>query len=80
MSRKVIGVCTLCNTASVNVYDILHEDGEAYALAGINDEEPTKCEILFDRVNEDGEEEAVIPYFKVGELEIGLNEVIRVDY
>ena len=74
--RKVIGVCHLTNVARVNVYDMIYEDGVAYALAGLNDEEPTKCEILFDKF--DGYSlHAVIPYFKVGELEITLSQVIR---
>lgn len=69
MKREVIGVCPLCNTASVNVYEV----NEDYVLAGINDEDPEECEVLWDRDNE-----AVIPYFKLGQLEIGLNEVMRV--
>ena len=74
--RKVIGVHTLSNVASINVYDMIYEDGVAYALAGLNDEEPTKCEILFDKF--DGYSlHAVIPYFKVGEIEVPLNQVVR---
>lgn len=74
--RKVIGVCPLSNVSSINVYDMIYEDGVAYALAGLNDEEPTKCEILFDKF--DGYSlHAVIPYFKVGELEITLSQVTR---
>ena len=76
MKRRIIGVHTLSNVASVNVYDMIYEDGVAYALAGLNDEEPTKCEILFDKF--DGYSlHAVIPYFKVGEIEVPLNQVVR---
>lgn len=74
--RKVIGVYSLTNVASINVYDMIYEDGTSYALAGLNDEEPTKCEILFDKF--DGYSlHAVIPYFKVGEIEVPLNQVVR---
>lgn len=76
MQKELLGVCPLCNTASVNVYEV----NEDYVLAGINDAEPEECELLWDRLNEEtDEEEAVIPYFKLGELEIGLNEVMRLD-
>ena len=76
MKRRIIGVHTLSNVASVNVYDMIYEDGVAYALAGLNDEEPTKCEILFDKFDGDSLH-AVIPYFKVGEIEVPLNQVVR---
>ena len=76
MKRRIIGVYTLSNVASINVYDMLYEEGTSYALAGLNDEKPTKCEILFDRFEGDSLH-AVIPYFKVGEIEVSLNQVVR---
>lgn len=70
MKRQIIGVCPLCNTASVNVYRV----GLGYVLAGINDEDPKEYEILFEY---DEELDNTVPYFKLGELLIRFDEIMR---
>lgn len=65
---KIIASYGLCNTASVNVYDVRYGI-EDEVLAGINDQEPEWCQIDYN------EDECV---FRLGELEVPLNECIRV--
>ena len=74
--RKLLGVCILDRTSKINIYDMIYEDGVAYALAGLDNDEPTKCEILFDKF-EGYSLHAVIPYFKVGDIEIPLTHIKR---
>ena len=58
----------ICNTASVNIYNIIYGI-EDYILAGINKEEPKEYLIEYD---EEGE-----PYFNIG-FDVYLNECMRI--
>ncbi|QPK89760.1 hypothetical protein IEN91_04785 [Bacillus velezensis] len=69
MDKKIIAVYGLTNTASVNIYEIQHGI-EDTVLAGINDQEPEECIIQYNNEDE--------PFFILGELEIPLNECMRV--
>lgn len=71
--KKVIAVYPLTNTASVNIYELIF-DIDDYVLAGINDEEPEKCKIIY-TYDEDGEEDT---HFYLGELKIPLSECMNI--
>lgn len=75
--RRVMAFYVLSKGTRINIYDMIYEEGTSYALAGLNDEEPTKCEILFDKF-EGYSLHAVIPYFKVGNVEVQINRIKRV--
>lgn len=68
MTNNVIAAYCLCNTASVNIYDIDYTEDKV--LAGINDQEPEWCQIDYNDEDED--------IFRLGELEVPLNQCMRV--
>ena len=75
--RKVIGAYCLCNTASINVYEI--NDFEDFVIAGINDEEPERCLIDYEPVKDcQNVPEELRLGFYFGELFIPFDEVMRV--
>ena len=65
MTNNIIAAYCLCNTASVNIYDIDYTEDKV--LAGINNEEPEWCPIDY---YEDT--------FKFNNLDIPLNQCMRV--
>jgi hypothetical protein len=73
MQRKIIAVIGLTNTSSVNIYDI---DGSDAVLAGINDHVPEWCHIKYEESLDD--EDIVDATFKLGELELNLEDAMRV--
>lgn len=70
MERNVIAVWGICNTASLNVYEV--DEGEAM-LVGINDSEPEWVKIKL--ATPDNQYYYYIMY---GDVEYKLNECMRV--
>lgn len=74
MERKVIASCGISNTASMNIYEIIHGIDDS-VIAGINDSEPEEYTLLHDV---DDETENIRSYFEYGEFVFYLDEFIRV--
>ena len=74
--RNVIGSYCLCNTASINVYEI--NEFMDYVLAGINDQEPEKCLLDYDYGDSDNLEDLELGFY-FRETFIPFSEVMRVD-
>lgn len=74
MERKVIASYCLCNTASINIYDIDYAI-QTMILVGINDQEPEWVEETTHY--EDDEDEGTSGFF-FNSMFIPLNECMRV--
>ena len=66
---QVVGVCPICNNASINVYGVEYGIDDKI-IAGLNNQKPRKYKLYF---NSKGE------YFNFGGNRIYLHEVIRVE-
>ena len=69
---KIVGIFTLCNTASVIVHKI--DYGEDKVLASLNDNEPEWCDITEDRLDETEDMESG---FYLGSLFCPFSQVMR---
>lgn len=72
--RKPIAYIGLTNVASVQIYDL---NGGDAVLAGINDEAPEWCEVYYE---DDEESDDVYTMFKLGELELSLDDAMRINF
>lgn len=72
--RKPIAYIGLTNVASVQIYDL---NGGDAVLAGISDHEPEWCEVYY---KDDEESDDVYTMFKLGELELSLDDAMRVNF
>ena len=67
---KIIGVCTLCSTGTVLVYQI--DYGEDKVLAGVNGEAPEWCSMAEQSLDDELE-----PGFMLGSFFIPFSQVMR---
>ena len=75
---EIIATYTLCNTATVNIYDIVYGIDD-YVVAGINDNKPGEYIINYESglVMNDNSDIETTPCFYINGLFIPLDECIR---